>query len=73
MGEWLGGVLAPNHEQKKQRKGVFPEYKAMKKSEVLSLRIDTELVEYIRKKASDDCRSIAQQIAYMIKKEKETK
>jgi hypothetical protein len=43
----------------------------MKKSEILTLRIDSELLDYIRDKATKDCRSIAQQIAYTIKKEKE--
>ena len=43
----------------------------MKKSEIVSIRIDSDLLDYIRRKAIENCRSIAQQIAYTIKQEKE--
>jgi hypothetical protein len=58
---------------KKTRKGGHSLMSGHEKSEILTLRIDSELLDYIRRKASEDCRSISQQIAYIIKKEKEIK
>lgn len=43
----------------------------MSKSEVITIRIDTEILEAIRNEARESYRSIAQQINYVLKQHQE--
>jgi hypothetical protein len=42
----------------------------MNKSEVIHLRLDSEVMETIRKQAIENCRTISQEINYILKQNK---
>ena len=42
----------------------------MNKSEVIHLRIDSDILESIRQEAVENCRTIAQEINYILKQNK---